>query len=70
MKRLICKNFAHFFVKKSPMYRVNTPSHKLLISNIDVKFCRKSQILRTKNTWLFEQNFLNTHSENTKKLKY
>ena len=31
-----------------------------------VKFCGKSQILRTKNTCLFEQNFLNTNTESTK----
>ena len=35
-------------------------------ANLVVKFCGKSQILRTKNTCLFEQNFLNTNTENTK----
>ena len=30
-----------------------------------VKFCGKSQILRTKNKCLFEQNFLDTNSEST-----
>ena len=35
-------------------------------ANLVVKFYGKSQILRTKNTCLFEQNFLNTNTENTK----
>ena len=35
-------------------------------ANLVVKFCGKSQILRTKNTCLFEQNFLNTITESTK----
>ena len=35
-------------------------------ANLVVKFCGKSQILRTKNTCLFEQNFLNTNTESTK----
>ena len=35
-------------------------------ANLVVKFCGKSQILWTKNTCLFEQNFLNTITESTK----
>ena len=35
-------------------------------ANLVVKFCGKSQILWTKNTYLFEQNFLNTNTESTK----
>ena len=35
-------------------------------ANLVVKLCGKSQILRAKNTCLFEQNFLSTNTESTK----
>ena len=58
MKRSICKNFADFFVKKSSIYRMNTPSHKLLISNIDVKFAENLKFYELRTHGYLNKTFL------------
>ena len=59
-----------FIVKLQPKSRARLNNYPWAFIIQYVNFCGKSQILRTKNTCLLEQNFLDTNSENTKKLKY